>query len=42
MIFSIIYNPIALFHLVRLAEIIGSITNHTENARDMRRAMNTE
>jgi len=35
-------NPIAVFHLVRLAKIIGSITNHAENAGDMRRALNTE
>ena len=42
MIFSTIQNPVALFHLVRLAEIIDFITNHAENAGDMRRAMNTE
>jgi hypothetical protein len=42
MLFSTIQNPIALFHLVRLPEIIGSITNHAENAGDMRRAMITE
>jgi len=42
MIFNTVQNLIASFHLVKLAEIIGSITNHAENADDMRRAMNTE
>jgi hypothetical protein len=36
MIFNTIQNPIALFHLVKLAEIIGPITDHTEDAGDMR------
>jgi hypothetical protein len=40
--FSIIQNPIAVFHLVRLAEITGFITDHAENAGDMRRTMSTE
>jgi hypothetical protein len=39
---SIIQDPIAVFHLVRLAGIIGSITDHAENAGDMRRTMITE
>jgi uncharacterized protein len=32
-------NPVAVFHAVRLAEIIGSIADHAENAGDMMRAM---
>jgi len=36
MIFNTIQNPIALFHPVKLAEIIGSISDHTEDAGDMR------
>jgi hypothetical protein len=40
--FNSIQNPIAVFHLVRLAEIIGFITDHAENDGDMLRAMNTE
>ncbi len=32
-------DPVAIFHLVRLAEIIGSVANHAENAGDMMRAM---
>jgi hypothetical protein len=39
---SIIQDPIAVFHQVRLAEIIGSITEHTENAGDMMRVTITE
>jgi hypothetical protein len=42
MIFNTIQNPVALFHLVKLAEIIGSITDHAENAGDMRRTMITK
>ena len=38
-IFSLETDPIGLFHLVRLAEIIGSIADHAENAGDMMRAM---
>jgi predicted phosphate transport protein (TIGR00153 family) len=38
-IFYAIEDPIAVFHLVRLAEIIGSIADHAENAGDMMRAM---
>jgi uncharacterized protein Yka (UPF0111/DUF47 family) len=29
----------SVFHLVRLAEIVGSIADHAENAGDMMRAM---
>jgi uncharacterized protein len=32
-------DPVSVFHLVRLAEIIGSIADHAENAGDMMRAM---
>ena len=32
-------DPIAIFHMVRLSEIIGSIADHAENAGDMMRAM---
>ena len=32
-------DPVTVFHLFRLAIIIGSIANHAENAGDMMRAM---
>jgi predicted phosphate transport protein (TIGR00153 family) len=32
-------DPVTLFHMVRLAEIIGSIADSAENAGDMMRAM---
>jgi len=32
-------DPVTVFHLFRLAEIIGSIADHAENAGDMMRAM---
>jgi len=32
-------DPIAVFHIFRLAETIGSIADHAENASDMMRAM---
>ena len=38
-IFNIKIDPVAVFHLVRLAEIIGSIADHTQNSGDMMRAM---
>ena len=38
-IFNTIDDPVAVFHLIRLAEIIGSIADHAENAGDMMRAM---
>ena len=38
-IFSTINDPVSVYHLVRLAEIIGSIADHAENAGDMMRAM---
>ncbi len=38
-IFAMEDDPIGTFHLVRLAELIGSIADHAENAGDMMRAM---
>lgn len=38
-IFSLEKDPVGLFHMVRLAETIGSIADHAENAGDMMRAM---
>ena len=38
-IFGTVEDPIAIFHGVRLAELIGSIADHAENAGDMMRAM---
>jgi hypothetical protein len=38
-IFNTIEDAVAVFHLVRLTEIIGSIADHAENAGDMMRAM---
>ena len=38
-VFSLIDDPIAVTHLIRLAEIISSIADHAENAGDMMRAM---
>jgi uncharacterized protein Yka (UPF0111/DUF47 family) len=32
-------ESITVFHMIRLAEIIGSIADHAENAGDMVRAM---
>ncbi len=32
-------DPVTVFHMVRLSEIIGSIADHAENAGDMMRAM---
>lgn len=32
-------NPLGAFHLIRLVEYIGEISNHAENAGDMMRAM---
>lgn len=37
--FSIIPDPLAVFHIVRLVEIIGGIANHAQNASDRMRAM---
>jgi predicted phosphate transport protein (TIGR00153 family) len=38
-VFNMDIDPISVFHLIRLAEIIGSIADHAENAGDMMRAM---
>ena len=38
-VFDSISDPVTVFHLVRTAEIIGSIADHAENAGDMMRAM---
>jgi predicted phosphate transport protein (TIGR00153 family) len=39
MIFRLETDPVAIYHLVKLAEIIGSVADHAENAGDMMRAM---
>lgn len=38
-IFALDTDPVTVFHMVRLAETIGSIADHAENAGDMMRAM---
>ena len=38
-LFSIIEDPLAVFHLIRLVEIIGDIADHAQNASDRMRAM---
>ena len=38
-VFNMEADPVAIFHLVRLAEIIGAIADHAQNAGDMTRAM---
>ncbi|NVL90854.1 MAG: TIGR00153 family protein [Desulfobacterales bacterium] len=38
-VFNIEKDPVAIFHIVKLAEIIGSVADHAENAGDMMRAM---
>ncbi|MDI6687710.1 MAG: TIGR00153 family protein [Desulfobacterales bacterium] len=38
-IFEIISDPISVFHLVQLTEIIGNIADHVEDSGDMMRAM---
>ena len=38
-VFNSIDDAVAVFHLIRLTEIIGSIADHAENAGDMMRAM---
>jgi predicted phosphate transport protein (TIGR00153 family) len=37
--FSMDIDPVTVFHIVRLAETIGNIADHAENAGDMMRAM---
>ena len=38
-LFNMPIEPVSIFHLIRLTEIIGSIADHAENAGDMMRAM---
>jgi len=38
-VFSMDVDPMTVYHVVKLAEIIGSIADHAENAGDMMRAM---
>ncbi len=38
-VFDMELDPVTVLHLVRLAETIGSIADHAENAGDMMRAM---
>ncbi len=38
-IFSLKIDPVTIFHVVKLIEIIGAIADHAENAGDMMRAM---
>jgi len=38
-VFNIEKDPVVIFHIVKLAEIIGSVADHAENAGDMMRAM---
>ena len=38
-VFNMDIDPVTAFHMVRLAETIGSIADHAENAGDMMRAM---
>lgn len=38
-VFQLESDPVAVLHMVKLAEIIGSIADHAENAGDMMRAM---
>ncbi len=38
-VFNMGTDPVTIFHMVRLAETIGAIADHAENAGDMMRAM---
>ncbi len=38
-VFNMNIDPVTVFHTIRLAEFIGSIADHAENAGDMMRAM---
>ena len=38
-IFTLEKDPLQMFHMLRLSEIVGSIADHAENAGDMMRAM---
>ncbi len=37
--FSVLKDPLVVFHLVRLVEIVGDIADHAQNASDRMRAM---
>ena len=37
--FASLSDPVTIFHMIRLAEIIGSVADHAENAGDMMRSM---
>jgi len=38
-IFTEISDPVAIYHLIKLTDLIGAIADHAENAGDMMRAM---
>lgn len=38
-LFNMDMDPVSVYHLIRLVEIVGSIADHAENAGDMMRAM---
>jgi len=38
-VFTIEKDPVGIFHMIKLAEFIGSIADHAENAGDMMRSM---
>jgi predicted phosphate transport protein (TIGR00153 family) len=38
-LFRVVKDPLAVFHLVRLVEIVGEIADHAQNASDRMRAM---
>ncbi len=38
-VFQVVNDPVTVFHMIRLAETIGNIADHAENAGDMMRAM---
>lgn len=38
-VFHLDLDPVTVFHMIRLAEIVGSIADHAENSGDMMRAM---
>jgi predicted phosphate transport protein (TIGR00153 family) len=38
-VLHVVKDPVTVFHMIRLAETIGEIADHAENAGDMMRAM---
>jgi len=38
-VFTIEKDPVTIYHIVKLAELIGSVADHAENAGDVMRAM---